>query len=323
MASKMNIAGATAGDNVQLSNVVLDVFSQEILFAAQPNLRFESVAVPRTELGTMPGQKIKFLRYNALEGDSEIEETAEIETDSMETSVIEISVKEHAKAVKVSEALLQASITDVLGDAAIQLGQHYADRRDSLVRDALLTNTNIIYSGEVANRAALTADSKFNVEDIRAAVEILATNKAPKFDLDAYVCFIHPHQARYLRKDPDWVNVSLYGQPENILNGEIGRIEDVRFIQTTKVPYVKKNTQDIYSDGKDSGKNTVVAANAVADVYLSPIIGDYAVGLAEALPVEMRDNGVEDFGRKHSLAYYGIWGSGLIEEAHSLVLETA
>jgi len=141
--------------------------------------------------------------------------------------------------------------------------------------------------------------------------------------LDAYVAFIHPHQARYLRKDSDWVNVNLYGDTSNILNGEIGRIEDVRFVQTTKVPYVKINTQDIYSDGVDSGANTAVAANSATDVYLSIVLGDYAVGLAESLPVEMRDNGVEDFGRKHSLAYYGIWGAGLIEEAHALIVETA
>ena len=31
-------------------------------------------------------------------------------------------------------------------------------------------------------------------------------------------------------------------------------------------------------------------------------------------PVEMRDNGVEDFGRKHSLAWYTIMGCGLVQE---------
>lgn len=323
MASEMNIAGSTSGNNIQLDNVILDVYSQEILFKAQPNLRFESVAVIRTELGTMPGNKIKFLRYNSLDGDPALSEIVPIETDSISTSTIEIAVQEYGKAVSMSEMLLQSSLTDVLGDAATLLGMHYQDNRDSLVRDALLGNVNVIYADESASRADLTATMRFDVDLVRAGVEVLATNKAPKFDLDAYVCFVHPHQSRYLRKDDAWVNVNLYASPENILNGEIGRIEDVRFIETTKVPYVKKNTQDIYSDGADSGKNTVIAANAATDVYRSVLVGDYAVGVAEALPVEMRDNGVEDFGRKHSLAYYGIWGSALIEEAHSLVVETA
>lgn len=323
MANKTNIAGASTGNFDQLENVVLDVYSQEILFAAQPALRFESIAVQRQELGVMPGNNIKFLRYASLDGDSAIAETAEIETDSMSTSTVEIGVGEHAKAVKVSQALLVASVTDVLGDAAVLLGQHYANKRDSLVRDELLGGTNLYYAGENANRAALDGTDTFKVDDVRAAVERLSTAKAPKFELDAYVCFVHPHQARYLRADPAWVNVQLYGSVDNIRTGEIGRIEDVRFIETTKVPYVKINTQDIWSDGADTGTNTSVAANTATNVYRSLIVGDYAIGMAESLPVEMRDNGVEDFGRKHSLAYYGIWGAGLIEESHSLIIETA
>lgn len=323
MANKMNISGTTSGDNIKLDNVVLDVFSQEILFKAQPNLRFESVAVIRTELGVMPGQKIKFLRYDALTGDPTILETQQIETDSMTTTTIEISVIERAKAVSYSEFLLQSAVTDVLGDASTLLGQHYAKNRDSLIRDSLMANTNVLYHEEKASRALIDADDFMNVDDVRAAAEILATNKAPKFELDAYVCFIHPHQGRYLRKDPAWQNVSLYAQPENIMTGEIGRIEDVRFVQTTQVPFVKINTQDIWADNEDTGANTVQAANTLANVYRALFVGDYAVGMAEALPVEMRDNGVEDFGRKHSIAYYGIWGAGLIEAGHSLILETA
>jgi len=169
----------------------------------------------------------------------------------------------------------------------------------------------------------LTVGSVFNVDLIRAAVETLATNKAPKFDLDAYVCFVHPHQARYLRADSAWINVANYAAPTNMLTGEIGRIEDVRFIETTQVAYIKQNTQDIWADGEDTNINTGLAANAATDVYRAAIVGMNAVGLAVALPVELRDNGVEDFGRTHSLAYYGIWGAGLIETGHSLILETA
>ena len=66
-----------------------------------------------------------------------------------------------------------------------------------------------------------------------------------------------------------------------------------------------------------------LALNLEEDSVGAIIVGDYAVGIADALPVEMRDNGVEDFGRAHSLAYYGIWGAGIIESGHSYILETA
>ncbi len=325
MASQTNTVAGSTGNYVQLENVILDVYAQEILFRAQPVLRFESIAEQRTDLTVSPGGTIRFLRYNSLGGSSLLTETTPIETDVLSTSTLTISVNEHAKAIRVSEKLLRQSITDVMGDAAQLLGMHYAKTRDGLIRDALLTGTNVLYSqkgGVAASRADLNAGSTFDVDACRAVVEQLATSKAPKFDLDAYVAFVHPHQARYLRADPAWINANNYATPENLLTGEIGRIEDIRFVETTMVPYVKIATQDIWADGEDTTANTAVAANAAANVYRAIIVGQKSVGMATGLPVELRDNGVEDFGRAHSLAYYGIWGAGLIETGHSVILET-
>jgi len=323
MANAYNTVAADAGNNLRLDNVVLDVYSQEILFQAQPNLRFESVAVRRTELGVQPGHTISFLRFNSLTGDSAIGESDTIETDTMSTSLIQITVSEHAKALGFTEYLVRTSLVDVMEQATTLLGQHYVSERDTLVANKLYAGSNVLYAKDRADRASLGATDYFDVNLIRDAVETLATAKAPKFELDAYLCFVHPHQSRHLRADDAWVAVQHYGSPENIRSGEIGRIEDVRFIETTKVPYVKIATQDIWIDGTDSTQNTSEAANSNTNVYRAVVVGDYAVGLAEALPVELRDNGVQDFGRTREIAYYGIWGAGLIEENHSLILETA
>jgi len=323
MPDTRNIVGANSGNDVQLDNVVLAAYSQEILFQAQPAMRFESVCVRRTELSVMPGNTIKFLRYNALSGSSSINETDTIVTDTISTSLFDITVGENAKAVSMSELLLRSSVTDVLQDASVLLGQHYARSRDSQIRDALLSAPNVVYGGGKTTRADLVSTDLFDVDAVRWAVEVLATNKAPKIQGDAYVAFIHPHQARFLRKDPAWVNAQNYANPDNILSGEIGRIEDVRFIETTQIPIVKKATQDIWADNADTGSNTALPANNNTDVYRAVVVGDYAVGLADALPVEMRDDGVIDFGRTRKLAYYGIWGVGLIETGHAVIIETA
>ena len=323
MPSQVNVAGATSGNNIKLDNVILDVYSQEVRFAAQPILRFASVAQKRTELGLMPGNTIKFLKYNPLTGSNVLTESSTMETKALSTSVIQIAVGERGVATAVSEFLLRSSLTDVMGNASQLLGMHYAKSVDGELRDALLSGSNIKYAGSAANRAGLTTSDVFNVDLIRDSVEFLATSKAPKFGGDAYIGFVHPHQARALRADKAWVNVNLYGNPENIYRGEIGRIEDVRFIETTMIPYIPVGTQNIWADGADTGTVTALAANANTDVYRAVIVGDYALGLAEALPVELRDNGVEDFGRKHSLAYYGIWGAGIIEAGHSVICETA
>lgn len=323
MANKTMIAGSTSGDNIQLTNQILDVWAQDVLFTAQPNLKFQAIVQERTELQTTPGSTIKFLRYSSLTGKSEIAETATVEADSFGTSLISISVTEHVKAVEFSELLLRQSADNVLDRAATLLGMHYAREYDRIIRDVALTVPTTLYSNARSSRANLLVGDTFNLELIRAAVETLATKKAPKFGGDAYICYVHPHQTRALRSDSGWVNVANYADPSRMLNGEIGRIDDVRFIETTQVTLIKKTTQDIWADGEDTGDNTAVAANAATDVYQSLIFGDWALGMAKGLEVELRDNGVQDYGRKHSLAYYWIGGAGLIESGHAAVLETA
>jgi len=106
-----------------------------------------------------------------------------------------------------------------------------------------------------------------------------------------------------LKDDPDFKNAKDYGA---IYAGEIGRIDDVIFISTTQQPVIEVTP----SEG-DAFK-----------VYQAVMFGDNAYGWAEALPVEMRDGGIEDFGRSHSLAWYSIMGAGIIEEDNILILET-
>lgn len=322
MANTYNTAAGSSGNGVQLDNAILDVWSKEILYKAQPNLFFESVCIQQTELGAMPGTTIKFLKYNPVTGSNVLVEGTAMETGTISTTFIEISVGERGKALQFSEMLLRSAQLNVLDNASTLLGMHYATKRDSEIRDVLLAGTNVIWSGKKDDRSELDSDDVFDLALVKDAVEFLAVQKAPKFG-DSYICFVHPHQSRGLRDDPGWINVQDYANPANFLTGEIGRLESVRFIETTQIPVILEGTQDIWADNTDTGTTTIIAANAATDVYRAVVVGDYAIGLAEALPVEMRDNGVQDFGRQHSIAYYGIWGAGLIETGHSCILETA
>jgi len=323
MPNLTNIAGTTSGNNTQLTNVILDVFSKEILFQAQPSLRFKQLATVKQDLTALPGQRIKFLKYNSITGTAALTETTAIETGTISTATLQISVTEHGKALAFSQALLNASVTDLLSDAAKLLGMHYAVYEDGLLRDMLLTSANVLYAKARADRAALIATDVYDIDLIREVTELLATNKAPKTPSGDYITVVHPHQAKSIRKDSAWINLALYNDPNQIVQGEIGKIEDMRFVQTSTVTFIKKNTQDIWADNADTTVNTGIAANAATDVYQAISVGDFAVGYATALPVEMRDDGVTDFGRTHKLAWYSIFGVGLLETGHTVIQETA
>ena len=290
-----------------LSQAVLTVYSKDIMFHAQPVLRYAQFATKKTELGVTPGLKITFMRYNNLELGGALEEDTPMGTQALTASQVHIEVKEYGNAVKVSELLLQSSFDDVLASGARLLGLDYAKVVDIMFRDTVLASPNVYYAGDVADREALADNSdgkaEFNSDVIQDAVEILETKNVRKFNGDAYICFIHPHQARTLKDDPDFKNAKDYGA---IYAGEIGRVDDVIFISTTQQPVI-----EVTPSQGDAFK-----------VYQAVIFGDNAYGWAEALPVEMRDGGIEDFGRSHSLAWYSIMGAGIIEEDNILILET-
>jgi N4-gp56 family major capsid protein len=159
------------------------------------------------------------------------------------------------------------------------------------------------------------------VESIKDGAEILAVNKTTKIN-GAYVCLVHPHQARGLRDDTNWIDAHKYADPQAIFMGEIGMIEGVRFVQTTFITVVKQTSGVVYRDGVATSQTEAVT-NANLDVYQAIMLGANCVGWAEALPVEIRDNGVIDFGRTRQIAWYSIMGAGQISPENCLMIESA
>jgi N4-gp56 family major capsid protein len=224
-----------------------------------------------------------------------------------------ITVTEYGNAIGVTEKLLIMSFDDTLAEGAKLLGRDYAVVNDLMCRDALSAATQVLYAGDKFSAAAMDgAVDFFDVEVIRKGVEILQTKNAPKFNGDYYICFIHPHQASSLKRDPDWISANNYANTRALFNGEIGRWEDVIFIATTNCRNGAAATSD---PGYEATMvNQATGGASPANVYEGILFADSAYGKATGLPVEMRDSGVQDYGRKHGLAWYSIMGAAILED---------
>lgn len=308
---KITSARADDGSNwFPLTQTILDVYSKELEFEAQPVLRFEQFAVRKMDLTTTPGLTIKMTTYDNLDPGKKLDENENIETQELSTTQKDITVYEFGNAISVSELLLQASFDDVLGSAAKLLGKDYAKVLDSELRDTVLDCTNVVLAGDRDERSELEEGDQFSSTVVKDAVEILATNNAPKYENDYYVTFIHPRHARGIRDDAEFQNVTAYGKQ---YAGEIGRIHDVIFIETTQMPKIDQ-TEAEESAGDPGTLNY--------DVYKAVMFGENAYGLAIALPVEMRDGGIHDFGRVHKIAWYAIFGTGILQDDNIVRIET-
>jgi N4-gp56 family major capsid protein len=226
---------STGGTNVKLPEVVLVIYSKDIMFQAQPVLRFDQFAQVKTDLNATPGKTITFFKYNNLSAGGILTEGTPLATQALAGSQVSISVYEYGNAIAVSNMLLVTAFTDVMSDSAKLLGQDYAKVVDVLARDVLENGAgNTVFAGDKANVDLIGATDFLTVEEVKDAVEILATNLVPKINNDHYIQFVHPHQSRNLRDDDDWITVAKL-DPQRLYNGEIGRIDDVIFIETTQV----------------------------------------------------------------------------------------
>ena len=350
---------AYSGANSSLNQAIQTIWSKEILFQAMPILRFEQFAVKKTELGVAPGLRVNFLRYKNFAVDATpLTEGVRMTTNALTAEQIAITVAEHGYAVAVSELLLNASFDDVMASASRLLGRHMAQYLDVQARNTLSAATSAVFGydrtglqgindwyneGTAATAIAdLDGNYKLSTGAIKDAALTLAGKNIPRLG-ETYVQFVHPKQSRDIRSNPEFIEVTKYAAPGNFMLGEIGRLYDVVFIETTQVKKlaasgsyttsslvgapasqievpVKSNTapgqggnpeSDNYT--ADKGYLTSATGNS-ADVYESIMIGDNAFGHAISLPVELRDGGVLDFGREHALAWYAIWGLGVITD---------
>jgi N4-gp56 family major capsid protein len=327
MPSVLNTAVQSGTGFAQQVESIRDVFSAEIWFAALPILKFDQFTTKKTELGVQPGRTIQIPRYGNIKRGGRLSEGVRLQTRGMSMSLQSITVNENGNAIGFSEYLLQTSFYDQLSAASLLLGRDMALVLDGQLRDTVLLGTNVIFGGKKASRILVTSTDVFDTQAVKDGVEALETRNAPKWAGDHYIAFIHPHQGRGLRDDNDWVNASLYAGATQIYTGEIGRYEDVRFITTTVMPNgangnVDADTGDFIDVGYSAALVSGTAGNQTT-IYQAVMFGEYSFGHATALPVELRDNGVEDFGREHGLAWYSIWGSNVLENPNVVVIETA
>ena len=100
------------------------------------------------------------------------------------------------------------------------------------------------------------------IDAIRRAVRILKNQNAQKIN-GHFVAIIHPDTSYDLKKDPLWEGVKMYSDPNDLYEGEIGKIEGVRFVETTEA------------------KKFVRAGFGSRDVYSTLVLGSNAYGVTD------------------------------------------
>lgn len=325
--SVLNTAAAQGATFHNVLGAVRDVYSAEIYLSALPVMKFEQFTTKKSELGVQPGLTIQLPKFSNIKRGGRLREGKRIPIQPMNQTQQPIRVVEYGNGIGFSELLLQSSFYDQMAAASLLLGRDMSVVLDTELRDVIMGAPNVIFPNGKAARTALVAADDFDTDLIKDGVETLEANSAPKWGNDHWICFCHPHQGRKLRDDTNWINAAMYSGLGQVYTGEMGRYEDTRFIVSTILPNGRNSAIDpLTGDPEDIGFDETLesgfAGNTI-DIYRAVMFGEYSLGHAVALPVELRDNNNQDFGREHGLAWYSIFGQSVLEAKNVVVMETA
>ena len=159
-------------------------------------------------------------------------------------------INQYGTYTAVTDKLEMRAYDDVILAATEEMGASAAETQEVLIRDGLLTNTNVLYcdnitleTGAVAStptspaqmEASTTVMSLLTPAMVSKAVTKMKKDRVPKIN-GKYAAVIHPSVAHDLRNHKDWVEVHKYAATTEIFNGEIGELHGCRFVEDTFAP---------------------------------------------------------------------------------------
>jgi N4-gp56 family major capsid protein len=260
-------AESFSGSNT-LSAEMKDFYDTELLENARVEQFYAQFAkrqpLPRSHKGT-----VEWRKWNTFAPASQLTEGVIPTGQKFGVSAITGTIAQYGTYTAITDRLELRAYDDVILGATEEMGASAAETQEKLIRDALLTNANVLYCDNIVlATGAKTADAaaangnpavkgtpdapSYMLDDgtnrsvltpamVNKAVTILKKNRVPRIN-GRYYAVIHPSVAHDLRECEGWIEAHKYAAPEEILNGEIGELHGVRFIENVFAPVIKSLT---------------------------------------------------------------------------------
>jgi N4-gp56 family major capsid protein len=223
-----------------LSDEMKTYYSMRLINLAEPELIHDQFG-QKHPIPKNSGKTIEFRKYDSLpKALVPLTEGVTPAGQKLSMGVIRATIKQYGGYIELSDILELTAIDNNLVQATRLLASQAGRTSDTITREVLAGGTNVVYAGGAKDRSELVggdateANNKYlSVDDIRKAVRALKVMNAQKIN-GYFAGIIHPDTAYDLMSDKKWVDVKTYSDPDGIYEGEIGKIEGVRFVETTE-----------------------------------------------------------------------------------------
>lgn len=284
-AYKLSAANLRLFDGTPNTNVTTDssltkemktYYDMRLIDLAQPMLVHDQFAQKRP-IPQGRGKTIEFRKYTPLtKATTALTEGVTPDGKKLDVKTIEATVKQYGDYVTISDVLKLTAIDDNLVQAQRLLANQAGLTLDTITRDIINAGTNVQYAeGQVDSRANLVGgdpDAANNhyltVRALKMAARTLKKQNTPLIN-GTFAGIIHPDVAFDLTDDPEWKYPHQYVDTEEIYSNEIGKVANIRFVETTEA-----------KRWNNAGKDTA-SGSSDRDVYSTLVMGADAYGVTE------------------------------------------
>jgi N4-gp56 family major capsid protein len=300
---------STTGND--LSPEMKTFYSDYLIDNAVPNLVHDQFG-QKHPIPKGKGKVIEFRKYSPLpKAMTPLQEGVTPSGNHLNVTVVTATVAQYGDYIELSDVLLLTAIDNNLMHATKLLGNQSGETLDTVTREVLNGGTNVQYAeGQVVARYLLvggeaTGNHYMTCRAIKMAVRTLKNNKAKKIN-GSYVAIIHPDIDFDLTDDDDWINAAQYAGSTQLFEGEIGKWQGVRFVETTEAKIF--HAEDLVKEGSTNAARTLTVASYAAKV----ITIDEALTAAEATALAGRKIIVDGYQYTIASAEAGAAGAATI-----------
>lgn len=296
--------------------------SNELRTAVQPMTRFRQFADAKEAAGKKKGEIFTWdIVNNVSRGDRSLVETNTMGEGSFTIAQGTMTISERGYSVPYSgklEDLGKFSVKDTVmkalrNDAGKDLDALcHAQFNSTLLRVVGTSSTAVSLT---TNGTAVSTNSvAFNSTHHKAIIDVMKERNIPPFKGDDYMALAWPSTYRTFKNNLESLKQYTTEGLTMIMNGEVGRYENCRFVEQTNIPKggaANSTTFNAYTNTSDAWDN------ALSDWIF--FFGEDTVTEGIAVPEEVRAKIPTDYGRSKGVAWYALLGYGLV---HTQVAET-
>jgi len=165
--------------------------------------------------------------------------------------------------------------------------------------------------------ATVTNSVPMSNRNVRSAIDTMKDRDIPYYDGESYFAIARHNGLRGLKNDLESIHQYTETGLEMIMNGEIGRYEETRFVEQTVIPR-----------GGATDSTTFNAFTNTADAWNTSGSGDWVFFFGEDTvceavhtPEEIRAKNPDDYGRSKGIAWYGLLGYGITHNDSNNIAE--